>query len=66
MQQEVIHPNWPTLWPRLLTDGKLLVSLFVLFDILLPIPIKEQSLILLRNLIKLPSILITFTTTPSK
>ncbi|KAL4466710.1 hypothetical protein ABPG72_009516 [Tetrahymena utriculariae] len=23
-QQEVIHPQWPTLWPRLLTDGKLL------------------------------------------
>eukprot|EP01017_Pseudomicrothorax_dubius_P034890 TRINITY_DN4832_c0_g1_i2.p1 TRINITY_DN4832_c0_g1~~TRINITY_DN4832_c0_g1_i2.p1 ORF type:complete len:132 (+),score=17.89 TRINITY_DN4832_c0_g1_i2:121-516(+) len=21
-QQEVIHPNWPTMWPRLLTDGK--------------------------------------------
>jgi len=19
-----MHPNWPTLWPRLLTDGKLL------------------------------------------
>jgi hypothetical protein len=23
MQQEVIHPNWPTMYPRLLTDGKL-------------------------------------------
>jgi len=23
-QSEVIHPNWPTIWPRLLTDGKLL------------------------------------------
>ncbi|KRX09188.1 hypothetical protein PPERSA_05857 [Pseudocohnilembus persalinus] len=23
-QQEVIHPQWPTMWPRLLTDGKLL------------------------------------------
>lgn len=21
-QKEVFHPNWPTLWPRLLTDGK--------------------------------------------
>lgn len=21
---EVVHPTWPTLWPRLLTDGKLL------------------------------------------
>ena len=19
---EVLHPTWPTLWPRLLTDGK--------------------------------------------
>lgn len=24
MQIEVIHPNWPTVYPRLLTDGKLL------------------------------------------
>ena len=24
MQTEVIHPNWPTMFPRLLTDGKLL------------------------------------------
>lgn len=24
MQQEVVHPNWPTLFPRLLTDGKLI------------------------------------------
>eukprot|EP01016_Furgasonia_blochmanni_P003827 TRINITY_DN114_c0_g1_i1.p1 TRINITY_DN114_c0_g1~~TRINITY_DN114_c0_g1_i1.p1 ORF type:complete len:176 (-),score=42.54 TRINITY_DN114_c0_g1_i1:179-706(-) len=23
-QQEVVHPQWPTIWPRLLTDGKLL------------------------------------------
>lgn len=23
-QMEVVHPTWPTLWPRLLTDGKLL------------------------------------------
>jgi hypothetical protein len=22
-QLEVIHPNWPTMYPRLLTDGKL-------------------------------------------
>ncbi|EFX61291.1 hypothetical protein DAPPUDRAFT_274183 [Daphnia pulex] len=21
-QKEVFHPNWPTVWPRLLTDGK--------------------------------------------
>jgi hypothetical protein len=21
-QKEVFHPNWPTMWPRLLTDGK--------------------------------------------
>ena len=21
-QREVFHPNWPTLWPRLMTDGK--------------------------------------------
>ena len=20
---ELVHPNWPTIWPRLLTDGKL-------------------------------------------
>ncbi len=20
---EVVHPNWPTMWPRLLTDGKI-------------------------------------------
>jgi hypothetical protein len=20
---EVVHPNWPTIWPRLLTDGKI-------------------------------------------
>ena len=20
---EIIHPNWPTMWPRLLTDGRL-------------------------------------------
>merc|ERR1711935_434219 len=24
MQQEIIHPNWPTMYPRMLTDGKLL------------------------------------------
>lgn len=24
MQIEVIHPNWPTIFPRLLTDGKLI------------------------------------------
>ncbi len=23
MQIEVIHPNWPTVFPRLLTDGRL-------------------------------------------
>ncbi|EGR29394.1 hypothetical protein IMG5_156360 [Ichthyophthirius multifiliis] len=23
-QQECFHPQWPTIWPRLLTDGKLL------------------------------------------
>lgn len=23
-QMEVIHPTWPSLWPRLLTDGKLM------------------------------------------
>lgn len=23
-QQEVLHPNWPTMYPRLLTDGKLI------------------------------------------
>lgn len=23
---EVIHPNWPTMWPRMLTDGKTIVS----------------------------------------
>ena len=22
IQEHVIHPNWPTIWPRLLTDGK--------------------------------------------
>lgn len=21
---EVIHPNWPTIWPRMLTDGKII------------------------------------------
>lgn len=21
-QLEVVHPNWPTIWPRMLTDGK--------------------------------------------
>lgn len=20
---EVVHPNWPSMWPRLLTDGKI-------------------------------------------
>lgn len=25
MQSEVIHPNWPTIWPRMQTDGKILV-----------------------------------------
>lgn len=29
-QQELFHPNWPTVWPRLLTDGKLLVMNFIL------------------------------------
>jgi len=24
IHQEVIHPNWPTMYPRMLTDGKLL------------------------------------------
>jgi hypothetical protein len=24
LHQEVVHPNWPTLYPRLLTDGKLI------------------------------------------
>ena len=24
MHQEVIHPNWPTMFPRMLTDGKLI------------------------------------------
>ena len=23
-QQEIFHPQWPSVWPRLLTDGKLL------------------------------------------
>lgn len=27
MQSEVIHPNWPTVWPRMQTDGKILVQL---------------------------------------
>jgi len=26
-QQEVLHPQWPSIWPRLLTDGKLVVIL---------------------------------------
>lgn len=21
-QREVFHPNWPTIWPRLMTDGR--------------------------------------------
>ena len=33
MQQEVIHPNWPSIWPRLLTDGKLLVNLIIKISI---------------------------------
>ena len=24
LQNEIIHPNWPTMWPRLLTDGHLI------------------------------------------
>lgn len=22
-QMEVVHPNWPTMWPKMLTDGRL-------------------------------------------
>jgi len=28
-QQEVLHPQWPSIWPRLLTDGKLVVSILI-------------------------------------